>query len=83
VYVLAGVMGVSDVDPFIMGMTQAAGSMTPLSVAAAAIVIAASSNNVAKGIYAYALSGRATGVQSSALLVGLALLGLVPLVWLA
>jgi hypothetical protein len=46
-------------------------------------VIAASSNNVAKGTYAYALSGRATGVQSLALLAGLALLGLVPLVWLA
>jgi hypothetical protein len=48
VYVLAALMGVSDVDPFIMGMTQSAGSMTPVSVAAAAIVIAASSNNVAK-----------------------------------
>jgi uncharacterized membrane protein (DUF4010 family) len=83
VYVLASLMGVSDVDPFIMGMTQSAGSMTPVSVAAAAIVIAASSNNVAKGIYAYVLSGRTTGVQSLALLVGLALVGLVPLVWLA
>lgn len=83
VYVLAGVMGVSDVDPFIMGMTQAAGSVTPVSVAAAAIVIAASSNNVVKGTYAYTLSGRETGVQSLTLLVGLALLGLVPLVWLA
>jgi uncharacterized membrane protein (DUF4010 family) len=76
-------MGFADVDPFIMGMTQSAGSMTPVSVAASAIVIAASSNNVAKGIYAYTLSGHQTGVQSLALLVGLALLGLVPLVWLA
>jgi uncharacterized membrane protein (DUF4010 family) len=83
VYVLAALMGVSDVDPFIMGMTQSAGSMTPVSVAAAAIVIAASSNNVAKGVYAYSLSGHQTGVQSLGLLVGLALLGLVPLVWLA
>ncbi len=83
VYVLAVVMGVSDVDPFIMGMTQSAGSMTPVPVAAAAIVIAAASNNVAKGIYAYALSDRKTGILSLALLAGLALLGLVPLVWLA
>jgi uncharacterized membrane protein (DUF4010 family) len=83
VYGLAALMGVSDVDPFIMGMTQSAGSITPLSVAAAAIVIAASSNNVVKGIYAYALSDRKTGVQSFAFLAGLALLGLVPLVWLA
>ena len=83
VYGLAALMGVSDVDPFIMGMTQAAGSMTPISVAAAAIVIAASSNNLAKGAYAYGLSGHKTGVQSFALLAGLALAGLVPLVWLA
>jgi uncharacterized membrane protein (DUF4010 family) len=81
VYTLAGLMGVVDVDPFIMGMTQSPSSA--LSVAAVAIVIAASSNNVAKGIYAYALSGRKTGVQSLSLLIGLALLGLVPLVWLA
>jgi uncharacterized membrane protein (DUF4010 family) len=83
VYTLAAITGVTDVDPFIMGMTQSAGSMTPVSVAAAAIVIAASSNNVAKGIYACTWADRKTGVQSLALLVGLALLGLVPLVWLA
>jgi uncharacterized membrane protein (DUF4010 family) len=86
VYVLAALMGVSDVDPFIMGMTQSAGSITPVSVAAAAIVIAATGNNVAKGIYAYALSDRKTGVQSLVLLAGLALLGLAPLIsliWLA
>ena len=82
VYLLAAVMGVSDVDPFIMGMTQAAGSVTPVSVAAAAIVIAASSNNVVKGVYAYTLADRKTGLQSLALLVGLALLGLAPLIWL-
>ena len=61
-------MGVVDVDPFIMGMTQSAGS--ELSAAAAAILIAASSNNAAKGVYAYVLSGRKTGVQSLALLAG-------------
>jgi uncharacterized membrane protein (DUF4010 family) len=83
VYGLAAVMGVSDVDPFIMGMTQSAGSATPVSVAAAAIVIAAASNNVAKGIYAYALSDRKTGIRSLALLAALALLGLAPLIWLA
>jgi uncharacterized membrane protein (DUF4010 family) len=83
VYTLAALMGVSDVDPFIMGITQSAGSMTPVSMAAAAIVIAASSNNVVKGFYAYALADRKTGIHSLALLVGLALFGLLPLVWLA
>jgi uncharacterized membrane protein (DUF4010 family) len=79
---LAAIMGVTDVDPFIMGMTQAAGVLTPIKVAAAAVLIAAASNNLVKGIYAYSLAGRKTGFQSLALLLGLAVTGLVPLLWL-
>jgi uncharacterized membrane protein (DUF4010 family) len=79
---LAAIMGVSDVDPFIMGLTQAAGTLTPLKEAAAAVAIAAASNNVVKGIYAYSLADRRTGVQALAMLVGLAALGLIPLFWL-
>jgi uncharacterized membrane protein (DUF4010 family) len=82
VYGLAGVMGLADVDPFIMGMTQSAGTTTSVLVASAAIAIAAASNNIVKGIYAYSLSDRKTGIQSLSLLVGLALAGLAPLVWL-
>ena len=82
VYALGAIMGLADVDPFIMGMTQSAGVATPLSVAASGILIAAASNNLAKGIYAYAISDRRTGIQSLSLLVALAILGLVPLVWL-
>jgi uncharacterized membrane protein (DUF4010 family) len=82
VYSLATLMGVSDVDPFIMGMTQAGGGTTTLAVAATAILIAAASNNLAKGIYAYVISGRRTGIQSLGLLGGLAVAGLVPLLWL-
>jgi len=79
---LAAIMGVSDVDPFIMGLTQAAGTLTPLNVAAAAVAIAASSNNVIKGIYAFSLADRKTGVQSLIMLVTMAALGLIPLFWL-
>jgi uncharacterized membrane protein (DUF4010 family) len=79
---LAAIMGVTDVDPFIMGMTQAAGSLTPVKVAAAAVLIAAASNNLIKGIYAYSLADRKTGVQSLALLTALAAAGLIPLFWL-
>lgn len=82
VNILAAIMGVTDVDPFIMGMTQAAGTLTPLKVAAAAVVIAAASNNLIKGIYSYSLADRKTGVQSLSLLIGLAVAGLVPLLWL-
>jgi uncharacterized membrane protein (DUF4010 family) len=83
VYTLAAVMGVTDITPFLMGLTQTAGSLTPLKTAAAAILIAASSNNLVKGIYAYSLADRRTGVQSLVLLTALAVLGLVPLLWLA
>lgn len=79
---LAAIMGVTDVDPFIMGMTQAAGAVTPMGTAAVAVLIAAASNNVIKGVYAYSLADRKTGIQSFALLAGLAALGLSPLFWL-
>ncbi len=79
VYSLAAIMGVVDVDPFILGMTQ---SNASLPLAAGGILIAASSNNLVKGIYAFALSDRKTGIQSLSLLVALAILGLAPLLWL-
>jgi len=80
--ILAAIMGVSDVDPFIMGLTQAAGKLTPVNVAAGAILIAAASNNVAKGIYAYSLADRKTGRMGLLFLLGLAAAGLIPLIWL-
>ncbi|MDE3153662.1 MAG: MgtC/SapB family protein [Acidobacteriota bacterium] len=82
VYGLAGIMGVTDVDPFIMGLTQSATVSTPATVAASGILIAAASNNLVKGIYACSLADRPTGRQSFALLAALALLGLVPLLWI-
>ena len=79
---LAAVMGVADVDPFIMGMTQAAGTLTPAKIAAVAVCIAASSNNLAKGVYAFSLADRNTGLQAGLLLATLAVAGLCPLLWL-
>ena len=82
VNILAAIMGVTDVDPFIMGMTQTAGTLTPLKVAASAVLIAAASNNLIKGIYSFSLADRKTGMQSLSLLAILAAAGLVPLFWL-
>jgi uncharacterized membrane protein (DUF4010 family) len=79
VYLLAAIMGVTDVDPFIIGMTQEAGNLTPVHVGAAAITLAAASNNLAKGVYAYALSSKNSRKMSLVFLAGLALLGLTPL----
>jgi uncharacterized membrane protein (DUF4010 family) len=82
VNILAVLVGVTDVTPFVMGMTQAAGTLTPLKVAAGAVMIAAASNNVVKAIYAYSLADRKTGRQSLAFLIALAAAGLAPLLWL-
>ena len=75
-YVLSAIMGVSDVDPFILGLTQSAGGSTPLVLAAAGIIIAAASNNLVKGIYARSFAGPRTGNEALALLFIFSLLGL-------
>lgn len=82
VYTLGALTGITDITPFIMGMTQTLGALITVKVAAAGIVIATASNNVVKGCYAYAIADRKTGRQSFWLLTGLAILGLVPLIWL-
>lgn len=78
IYALAAVMGVADVDPFILSMTQAAGGSTAYSIAAAGILIAAASNNLVKGLYAISLAPRAAGLPSLMLLGALAVAGIVP-----
>jgi uncharacterized membrane protein (DUF4010 family) len=79
-FALAGVMGVTDVDPFILSLAESATTLTPITLAAPAIIIAAASNNLIKGIYAYGFGGRRTGLQGLALLSALAVLGLLALV---
>jgi len=81
VYGLAAIIGVSDVDPFIMGITQSLASVTPVQTASGAILIAVASNNVMKGVYAFTLASRRTGVQSLCFLLTLSALGLTPLFW--
>jgi uncharacterized membrane protein (DUF4010 family) len=77
VYGLAVLTGVSDIDPFVLGLTQSAG--TPLGLAAGGIMVAAASNNVAKGAYAFAFADRKTGTQALVLLLAISFLGLLPL----
>ena len=79
---LAALMGVSDVDPFIMSLTQTVGPAA-LGAAAAAIVVATASNNAVKGVYAAAFADRPTGVRGLAALLLLAAAGLLPLLALA
>lgn len=75
-FALAGVMGVTDVDPFILSVAESA---MPVALAGGAVIIAAASNSFIKGIYAFGFGDRPTGTQALALLTVLALLGLLPL----
>ena len=78
-YTLAAVMGVTDVDPFILSLAESGSTLTPVTLAGGAIVIAAASNNFIKGVYAFSFGDRRTGTQGLALLTALGLLGLLPL----
>ena len=69
---LAGISGVADVDPFVLGLTQTLTSPAAMGVATLAVMIAASANNVVKGFYALALARRRGGGICLALLAGLA-----------
>jgi uncharacterized membrane protein (DUF4010 family) len=79
---LGAIMGVANVDPFVLSLTQSAGTASAITLAAAGILIATASNNVAKAFYALGFADRKTGVQSLGLLLVFAALGLVPLIWI-
>ncbi len=83
VYALAAVVGVTDIDPFVLGVAQ--GSVADLGEAnaAAAVLIAASSNNVLKAIYAASFAGWRRSLASVASLAALAVLGYGVAAWLA
>ena len=75
ILVLSAVVGATDIDPFVLNIAQ--GGISGMSVASlcAAVLIAASSNNVAKAAYAIGFGGMA-GRRPAVMLLALALLGL-------
>jgi uncharacterized membrane protein (DUF4010 family) len=73
-YTLAAIVGVSDIDPFVLNLAQ--GDPAQTTVDAAAILIAASSNNVAKCVYASVYSAGRTRFAPAAL-IALAVGGIV------
>jgi uncharacterized membrane protein (DUF4010 family) len=81
IYGMALISGLAPVDPFILGLTQTAGKMTPMALAVTGVIIAAASNNFAKAFIALLLADPKTGRQSLILMLGLTALGLLPLVW--
>jgi uncharacterized membrane protein (DUF4010 family) len=77
IYTLAAIVGVTDIDPFVLNLAQ--GGTTGLSepALAAAILIAASSNNVLKALYAAFFAGGRATAASAIVLVLLAAAGVV------
>jgi uncharacterized membrane protein (DUF4010 family) len=70
IYALAAIIGVSDIDPFVLNLAQGGAASLPNTALAAAILIAASSNNVLKAFYAVSFAGgRATATSAAALIV--------------
>jgi uncharacterized membrane protein (DUF4010 family) len=77
VFALAGIVGVTDIDPFVLSLAQGGAGAIGLSTAAIAIILATSSNNVLKAIYTIAFSRHRESVTVAALLGSLAALGFV------
>jgi uncharacterized membrane protein (DUF4010 family) len=75
VYSLAAVVGITDIDPFVLNLAQGGASGMPNGVLAAAILIAASSNNILKAAYAAGFAGGRQTAASAAALVLLAIAG--------
>jgi uncharacterized membrane protein (DUF4010 family) len=79
IYGLAFLTGLSDVDPFVMNLTQSAGKEVLPHIACVGIVIAIASNNLIKGVYAWVGSSAAVKRQAPLLLIAFGLLSLIVL----
>ena len=77
IYSLAAIIGVTDIDPFVLNLAQGGTSGMSNSALAAAILIAASSNNILKALYAAFFAGGRATAASAAVLVLLAIAGAV------
>jgi uncharacterized membrane protein (DUF4010 family) len=81
-FLMAMIVGAADTDPFVLSI--ATGGVEPLSAsyAAAMILIAASSNNVLKAVYAIALAGARAAAPPATALGILALGGGIAALWM-
>ena len=76
ILVLSAVVGATDIDPFVLNIAQGGIAGMSLTSLCAAVLIAASSNNVAKAAYAIGFGGKA-GRRPAIMLLTLAVLGVV------
>ncbi len=83
IYLLAGIVGVSDIDPFVLSLAEHATGEMPAGVGIVAILIATSSNNLLKAGYTVAFAGGRAALAPVAALGVLALGGVGGAAWLA
>jgi uncharacterized membrane protein (DUF4010 family) len=76
IYALAAIIGVSDIDPFVLNLAQPEAAQVATNVAVGAILVATSSNNLVKAVYAVGYSGATMGVVPVAALALLAACGI-------
>jgi uncharacterized membrane protein (DUF4010 family) len=75
IYSLAGVIGVTDIDPFVLNLAQGGPAGLPVSAMATAILIAMSSNNLMKAVYTILFAGWRKSIGATAGLVALGAVG--------
>ena len=78
-----GIVGVSDIDPFVLSLAEHGAGDMPRGVAIVAILIAISSNNILKAGYSVAFAGARAALAPVAALGVLALGGVGGAAWLA
>lgn len=76
IFAIAGLIGVVDIDPFVLSLAQTSSDKVDLTVAAVSVLIAASSNNILKGVYALVFSQHRASILPFCSLILLALLGI-------
>lgn len=82
-YLLAAIVGVSDIDPFVLSLAEHGAGQMSVASGVIAILIAISSNNLLKASYTAAFAGARASVPPAVALGLLALSGLGFAAWLA
>jgi uncharacterized membrane protein (DUF4010 family) len=74
-YGLAGIVGLTDIDPFVLSIAEGGATPLPVTAGVAAILIAASSNNLLKAAYTVGFAGARAAIAPASALALLALAG--------
>lgn len=77
VLALAAVVGITDIDPFVLSLAQGGSTGIGIAMSAVAIVVAASSNNMLKAVYTVAFARRRQSLVPAGVLAGLCVLGVI------